>query len=145
MEVYASTIIERPVDVVWQVMRDFVALTAWSNVVTGARIDNGRAVDQPGAIRRLTLDNGAVFVETLVALSDQARELSYDIVEGPLPVVDYLATMRAQPITAADWTFASWSARFDTSPDSRAEMQDVVGGQICAGGLASLKAYLENR
>ncbi|MGR8921903.1 MAG: SRPBCC family protein [Gammaproteobacteria bacterium] len=143
MEVFASTTIARPATDVWAVARDFVGLTAWSNVVAAAEIDNGRAADQVGAVRRLTLSGGDVFVETLVSLCDRTLSLSYDIVDGPLPVSDYLATIAVTPVTADDTSFVSWGAVFDTPPEHREAMREVVGAQICAGGLAALKAYLE--
>lgn len=145
MQVFASTVIARPAAEVWAVVRDFVGLTVWSNVVAEARIENGLAADQVGAVRRLTLTDGAVFVETLVELSDQHRRLSYDIVEGPLPVSDYVATIAVQPVTADGTAFASWGAVFDTPPEHGPAMREVVGEQICAGGLAALKAHLEAR
>ena len=143
MKVFESTIINAPADKVWAVMRDFVGLTVWSNAVTGAHITNGKAADQVGAIRHLDIVDGSVFIETLVALSDEEMWLKYDIVEGPIPVTDYVATMRLYPVTATDQTYATWSAEFDCPDDQRKAMQDIVGSQICAGGLQALKAYFE--
>ena len=143
MNVYASVVIVAPIKRVWAVLRDFVGLTVWSPAVTGARIVNGKASDQVGAVRHLDIVDGTVFVETLVALSDEEMFLKYDIVNGPIPVTNYMATMRLQPVTAENMTFASWSADFDT-PDQHAEaMRLVVGEQICAGGLLALKTYFE--
>ena len=145
MKVFASVVINTDASSVWAVMRDFIGLTAWSNVVTEARISNGKASDQVGAIRELTIGDGSVFVETLVSHSDHERSLSYDIVDGPLPVSDYIATMRVHPVTDGDLSFVSWSAEFDTSDDNVEAMRDVVGSQICASGLAALKAYCESK
>ena len=144
MNVSESTVIERPAADVWAIVRDFIGLTAWSNAVSEARINNNLAADQVGAIRELKVGE-AIFVETLVTRSDQAMTLQYDIVQGPLPVTNYLATMRVQAITASDTSFVSWGAQFDTPPDQIDAMQEVVGGQICAGGLAALKAWCEAR
>ncbi len=143
MNVYESVTINAPIETIWQVMRDFVGLTVWSQAVTAAHIINDKAADQVGAIRHLDIVDGSVFIETLVALSDAETFLKYDIVEGPLPVSNYVATMRLQPITANNTTFASWSVIFETPDEHRAAMQDVVGKQICAGGLQGLKAYFE--
>ncbi len=145
MKVYASTVINAPVADVWCIMRDFVGLTAWSPSVTGAHITNNKAADQVGAIRHLDISDGSVFLETLVELSDNATYFKYDIVEGPLPVTNYVATMRLQPVTEGDKTFASWSAEFETPDQHREDMTHVVGTLICAGGLAGLKAYCEDK
>ena len=143
MKVFESTIIDAPTEKIWATMRDFVGLTVWSGAVTGAHITNGKAADQVGAIRHLDIVDGTVFIETLVAHSDEEMFLKYDIVEGPIPVTDYVATMRLYSVTATDQTYATWSAEFDCPDDQREAMQHVVGDQICAGGLQSLKAYFE--
>ena len=144
MKVFASTVIDVPAEQVWSVLRNFIGLTAWSNAVTGAHITNDKAADQVGAIRHLDIVDGSVFIETLVSLSDEEMFLKYDIVDGPIPVTNYVATMRVYPITAGNQTYATWSAEFDCPESARDAMQDVVGGQICAGGLQALKAYFEN-
>jgi hypothetical protein len=144
MKVFASIIIDVRADQLWPVLRDFVGLTTWSNAVSAAHITNGKAPDQVGAIRHLDIVDGSVFVETLVALSDELMSLSYNIVEGPLPVTDYVATMRVYPVTASACSYVTWSAEFDT-PESEAEaMREVVGEQICAGGLQAMKAFFES-
>lgn len=143
MKVFESTIINASADKIWATMRDFIGLTVWSGAVTGAHITNGKAADQVGAIRHLDIVDGTIFIETLVAHSDEEMWLKYDIVEGPIPVTDYVATMRLYRVTATDQTYATWSAEFDCPDDQRDAMQEIVGNQICAGGLQSLKAYFE--
>lgn len=143
MKVYESAVIDAPVEVIWAMLRDFVGLTVWSSVVSDAKMINDKQSDQVGAIRHLDIVDGSVFVETLVALSDEETWLRYNIVEGPLPVTNYVATMRLRPVTDGNRTFVSWSAEFDTPDKHRDAMQKAVGGQICAGGLQAMKAYFE--
>lgn len=143
MKVFESTIINAPADKVWTVMRDFIGLTVWSDAVAGAHITNGKAADQVGAIRHLDIVDGTVFIETLIAHSDEELFLKYDIMAGPIPVTDYVATMRLYPVTSSGQTYATWSAEFDCPDNQREAMQNVVGDQICAGGLKALKAYFE--
>jgi hypothetical protein len=144
MKVNASIVINKPASDVWLVLRNFIGLTTWSNAVTQARITNGKASDQIGAIRELEVEGGAVFTETLVAISDEQKCLTYDIVEGPIPVRDYLATMQVLPVTESDHSYVCWSAEFDTPDDQVTAMRGVVGEQICAAGLRALKAYMES-
>ena len=143
MKVFASVVIDAPIDRIWAVLRDFVGLTVWSSAVTEARIINGKASDQVGAVRHLDIVDGTVFIETLVALSDEEMILQYDIVEGPLPVSNYVATMRLQPVTEGNMTYATWSAEFETADKNIEAMRHVVGDQICAGGLRAMKHYFE--
>jgi hypothetical protein len=143
VKVFASTVIATPAANVWAVLRNFIGLTVWSNAVTGARITNGKATDQVGAVRHLEIADGSAFVESLLALSDEEMFLKYDIVEGPIPVADYVAQMRVQPVTDGDLSYVTWSAEFST-PDAEADaMREIVGEQICAGGLTAMKSYFE--
>ena len=144
MKVSASIVIDKPASEVWSVIRDFIGLTAWSNAVVRARITNGKASDQLGAVRELEVEGGSLFVETLVAISDEQRFLTYDIVEGPIPVTNYLAKMQVLQVTETDQSYVCWAAEFDTPDDQVAAMKDVVGEQICAGGLRALKVHMES-
>jgi len=143
MKVFASTVIDRHASEVWRVVRDFIGLTAWSNVVAEATMLDGAAADQVGGRRRLVLTDGAEFVETLTMLCDSTMRLGYDISLSPLPVENYLATMHVVPITVNDTSFVGWGAEFDCPDADAAAMRDVVGNQICTGGLSALKAHLE--
>ena len=144
MNVFASTVIAKPVDQIWAVLRQFDALTQWSPVVTKALITNHKSSDQIGAIRHLVLADASEFFETLLSLSDEDHELQYDIINSPLPVSNYCATMRVYPITSTGETFATWSAQFDTSEANQDAMREVVGEQICTGGLAAMKSFFES-
>lgn len=143
MRVFASIVIDAPADKVWSVLRNFIGLTAWSQAVTAAYVTNDKAPDQVGAIRHLEIVDGSVFLETLVSLSDEAMTLKYDIVEGPIPVTDYVATMQVFQVTEGDMSYVTWGAEFGTPDDQVDLMREVVGGQICADGLKALKTYIE--
>ena len=144
MRVFASIVIDAPADKIWSVLRNFVGLTVWSQAVSAAHITNEKAPDQVGAIRHLEIVDGSVFLETLVAFSDEAMTLKYDIVEGPIPVTDYVATMQVYQVTEGDMSYVTWGAEFDTPDDQVDLMREVVGGQICADGLKALKTYIED-
>ncbi len=143
MRVFASIVIDAPADKVWSVLRNFIGLTAWSQAVTAAYVTNDKGPDQVGAIRHLEIVDGSVFLETLVSLSDEAMTLKYDIVEGPIPVTDYVATMQVFQVTEGDMSYVTWGAEFGTPDDQVDLMREVVGGQICADGLKALKTYIE--
>ncbi|MEM7343615.1 MAG: SRPBCC family protein [Chloroflexota bacterium] len=143
MKVFASVVIDAPVEKIWPILRDFIGLTVWSPAVKEASITNDKASDQVGAIRRLDIVDGSAFVETLVALSDEEMYLKYNIVEGPVPVTDYVATMQLQPVTEGNMTYATWSAEFDAPDEHTEAMRKVIGRQICAGGLKAMKAHFE--
>ncbi|MGB1883855.1 MAG: SRPBCC family protein [Gammaproteobacteria bacterium] len=143
MKVFASVVINSEADRVWEILRDFVGLTTWSNVVTRAEITNGKLSDQPGAVRVLEVADGGRFVETLISLSDQCRSLQYDIVESPLPVSNYVATMQVWPVSIGNLSFVTWQAEFDVSNDDADAMREIVGERICTDGLIALRDFCE--
>jgi hypothetical protein len=143
MKVFASVVINSEAGRVWEILRDFVGLTTWSNVVSRAEITNGKLPDQPGAVRVLEVADGGQFVETLVSLSDQCRSLQYNIIESPLPVLNYVATMQVRPVSIGNLSFVTWQAEFEVSNDDADAMREIVGERICTDGLIALRDFCE--
>ena len=141
VRVVRSTIIAAPVVNVWRLLRDFNSHDAWHPAVVESRIEDGRPSDEVGAVRAFRLQDGSFLREQLIAISDQDRSLSYCILEAPLPLIDYVATMRLRPVTDGDLTFLHWESSFAPPPARAAEMARLVGEDIYEGGMAALKQH----
>ena len=90
-------------------------------------------------MRAFRLSDGSLLREQLIALSDRNHELTYCLLEAPLPLVDYVATMRLRPVTDGDQTFLQWELRF-RPPAERAEtLSRLVAGDIYEAGFAALQ------
>ena len=139
-KVYASIVITAPASAVWDVIRDFNALPKWTPFVAESRIEQNAASDKVGCIRNFRLKNGGRIRERLLALSDYEMFCTYSILESPMGVENYLATLRLIPVTEGDHTFAEWSAEFDASPDREAALVEDIGRNVFAAGLGALKA-----
>ncbi len=137
--VYYSTIISAPIEMVWEVVRDFDGLPNWLPGVASSEIEDGcDCCACVGAVRRLTMEDGSEMREQLVSLSDLDASFSYAIVESGLKVSDYLATLTLTPVVSTDETFAEWEAEFDvTDPDAEEETVDAVF-DIFSSGLENL-------
>ncbi len=121
IRVQRSTVIEAPVERVWAVLRDFNSHEDWHPAVAASRIEEHRASDEVGCVRDFRLAEGGTGLrEQLLALSDRDRTLTYCILDAPVPLEDYVATIRLKPVTDGDRTFWSWESRF-AAPDDRAE------------------------
>ncbi|MEZ5100145.1 MAG: SRPBCC family protein [Thermoleophilia bacterium] len=144
-KIYRSIVVNAPADAVWAVARDFNGLPAWIPAIQASEITNGKGSDQVGAIRSLTLGPDVPpVVETLLELSDANRSVTYDIVESPLGVENYVATLTVAPVTASDASFVSWTAHFDPAAgQDGAERAEFIGNEVFGAGLAALKAKLE--
>lgn len=142
MKVCRSMILNAPIDRVWAAVRAFDGVANWNPAVSAARMESG-APTATGAIRHLDIADGSVFRETLLAHSDHAHFYTYDILESPLPLSNYISTHRLLPITHSSETLGIWESTFDCAPDQSEAMEKIVGDQIYIGGMHGLNDYLK--
>src|SRR5207237_9622931 len=94
---YYSTILDHPADEVWAVIRPFDHY-AWAGVQSETTIEAGKAGDQVGAIRRITMGEKTIR-QILLAHSDFERSYTYALCyPPPFPVRNSVATRRVAPI-----------------------------------------------
>lgn len=138
-EVYASSVIGAPADQVWATVRDFNGLPSWHPAIAESRIEGGAPADQVGCVRAFRLKDGGFIREKLLALSDYDFACTYSILESPMGVENYVATLKLSPITDGGRTFAEWSAEFDCAPERAGELTDLIGNGVFQGGFNALK------
>ncbi len=139
VEVYTSSVIEAPADRLWAAVRDFNALPDWHPAIAESRIEGGQPSDQVGCVRAFRLKDGGFIREQLLALSDYDFSCTYSILESPMGVENYIATLKLTPITDGNRTFAEWSAEFDCAPGRESELTELVGNGVFQGGFNALK------
>jgi hypothetical protein len=138
--IYVSSVIDAPVEEVWAIARDFTG--HWhSSVIVDPSIEGGLPADQVGCVRAFRLEDGGKLREVLVGLSDEQHEFSYRILESPLPVEDYLASVRFLPVTTSGATFGEWTVDFRVSPDEEQSTVDTVRG-VFEKGFADIANLL---
>ena len=138
--VYASSVIAAPAARIWETIRDFNGLPNWHPAIAESRIESGAPADQVGCIRAFRLRDGGFIRERLLALSDYDFSCTYAILESPMGVENYVATLKLTPITDGDRTFAEWSAEFDCPPEREAELVALIGTGVFQGGFDALKS-----
>jgi len=52
---------------------------------------------------------------------------TYSILESPMGVENYVATLRLTPVTDGEKTFLEWSAEFDCAPERETELINAIG------------------
>jgi hypothetical protein len=144
-KVFVSTVIDAPVGKVWAVIRDFNALPVWTPFVADSRIEQGARGDAVGCIRNFRLKDGGRVRERLLALSDYDFSVVYAILESPMAVENYVATLRLFPVTDGDCSYAEWSAEFDCRPDREAELVAEIGRNVFLAGLKALQGRFARR
>ncbi|WP_137389272.1 SRPBCC family protein [Rhodoligotrophos defluvii] len=138
-KVYTSTVIGAPAGQVWSAVRDFNGLPSWAPFVAESRIEQNHPPDRIGCIRNFVLKDGGRIRERLLALSDYDLSMTYSILESPMGVSNYVATLKLTPVTDGDRTFAEWSAEFDHAPGRERELTTLIGTNVFLAALTSLK------
>lgn len=140
IKVYTSTVIEAPADAVWAVVRDFNALPAWTPFVADSRIEQNWPPDRIGCVRNFRLKDGGVIREQLLMLSDYDFQCCYSILESPMGVENYVATLKLSPVTDGNRTFAEWWAEFDAPPGREQALANQIGQGVFQAAFDHLKA-----
>jgi len=140
--VYVSSVIDAPASRVWERIRDFNALPRWHPRIRDSRIENGEPADRVGCVRDFHLQNGERIRERLLGLSDYDMFCTYAILESPMPITDYVATLRLTPITDGDRTFAEWTAEFECAAEAASDLVGGIGQNVFQAGFDSLKRQM---
>jgi hypothetical protein len=127
IRIYTSSVIDAPAGSVWAVIRDFNALPLWHPLIAESRIEDGLASDKVGCVRNFRLVDGGELREQLLTLSDYDYQCTYSILDSPMPLTNYIATLKLTAVTDGNRTFAEWSAQFDCDPARERELAEDIG------------------
>ncbi len=142
--------IKAPLDRVWSTVKDFDGMTKWhpgfasDELVSGS---NGKV----GAMRKLTVKDGGVITERLLAYDEAKHSFRYAITESPLPITNYTSTLSVKAGNAG-MAKVTWSGNFkrknasDTPPEAESDagVTKLIKG-VYRGGLDNLKKMLEQQ
>ncbi|HWC03733.1 MAG TPA: SRPBCC family protein [Methylomirabilota bacterium] len=133
-KVSLSTTLPVPARIVWDAIGGFNSLARWHPAVAKSE----ETKEGPATIRRLTLHGGGSIVERLEGKDDKRRTYIYSILEGPLPVAGYTATLRVEENKDGKSCTVAWSSAFEPSGASEPEAVKVIRG-IYEAGFDSLR------
>ncbi|MEM9583051.1 MAG: SRPBCC family protein [Pseudomonadota bacterium] len=139
--VFISSVINAPADRVWDRIRDFNGLPKWHPKIRDSRIEDALPSDQVGCIRNFNLQNGDNIREQLLGMSDYDMFTTYSILESPMPLEDYVSTIRLTPVTDGERCFAEWSAEFSVDPAMETDWVENIGSGVFQAGLDALKRH----
>jgi hypothetical protein len=145
VRVYTSTVIDASPDTVWARIRDFNGLPQWHPGIADSRIENSEPSDKVGCIRHFHTRDGGTIREKLLALSDYEYSCTYSILESPMGVDNYIATLKLTPVTDGMRTFAEWTAEFDCDEGREAALTQSIGQGVFQGGFDALKRHFGRR
>ncbi len=142
VRVVKSTVLNAPVEAVWEVLRDFNGHDRWHPIVADSVVEKGWTSDRVGCVRRFHLRDGSELRELLLTLSDADMAFSYCLLDTPVPLLNYVAHVRLAPVTDGDRTFWHWESRFDTPAGREAELRQMVAENVYQSGFDAVRAHM---
>jgi hypothetical protein len=133
-KVNLSTKLGVPAKQVWDLIGKFSALPDWHPAVERSEIEEEEGGQ--GMIRRLHLLGGGTIVERLEQLDEAEHLYKYEILDSPLPVANYHATLRVRDTDAG--CEVEWSTEFEPEGASEESAAAIIQG-IFDAGLENLK------
>jgi uncharacterized protein YndB with AHSA1/START domain len=140
--VHVSTVINAPIERVWRTVSDFNGLPGWMPGMKDSKIEDGKSPITVGVVRCLSMaGTNAKLRERLEVFSPEDYQITYSVLEGPLPVKNVVTTMRLRPITDIYGTLGEWSSQFETEPGKEEEGVQFLS-RVFGGGFRALKRHL---
>ena len=121
---------------VWDLIGGFNTLPDWHPAVEKSELN------EEGSMRKLSLAGGGEIIEKLEKIDDNERVYTYSIVNSPLPVANYTASIRVKDNGEGN-SIVEWSSEFnaDGAPENDA-IQAIQG--IYQAGFDHLKKIFES-
>ncbi|MDQ0741349.1 SRPBCC family protein [Pseudomonas sp. W4I3] len=140
-----SAVLDSDTGHAWSVLKKFGEIHKWHPSIVQSSIEDNQPDGMVGCIRQLKLVDGAVVRERLLAVDDRNTMLSYCFEEAPLPLDNYVATVKLESLTGQSKTFIKWSAGFDLQNLNTGEHYQALIRQLIVDGHNSLQLFLEQR
>jgi len=121
-----------PAQMIWSTIGGFNTLPDWHPAIEKSDITK----DDKGTVRTLHLVGGGTIVERLETVDEKERLYTYSILEGPLPVANYKATIRVLDDNGG--CTVEWSSDFEASGVPESDASKVIRG-IYEAGFENLK------
>ncbi|MBO0333260.1 SRPBCC family protein [Sneathiella sp. CAU 1612] len=142
VSVRRSTVIEAPIEAVWEILRDFNGHDRWHPAVRRSHLDGGKRTDQVSAVRNFELTAGEHLREQLLSMSDADHSFQYAIVESDIPLQNYIAEVSLRPVTDGNRTFWSWTSKFETPKGREQELAKLVAEGVYEAGFEAVRTRL---
>ncbi|HET6220939.1 MAG TPA: SRPBCC family protein [Dongiaceae bacterium] len=136
-KVHLSTSLPVSARAVWDTIGGFNNLARWHPAIAKSE----EYKEGAATLRKLTLHGGGVIVERLDGKDDRSRSYSYSILEGPLPVAKYHATIHVRGSDDGHSCTVDWSSEFEPSGAPESEAAKVIRGVYEAGFENLRKLY----
>ena len=117
-------------DKVWAMIGPFCSIKDWHPAI-------GQCTESGGVRTLTTKDGKAQFVEKQTANDMKAMSYTYAIEKSPLPIKDYVSTLKVVP-KGSDMSTIEWSSTYTPDAGKEAAAETAIGG-IYQAGLDNVK------
>lgn len=114
----------------WHLVGDPAGLSSWHPAIVQSPLS------PDGRVRTCTLADGGEVVEEILEHDDSARRYSYRIVSSPLPMENYVSTLRVEP--NAGGSTVTWESEFEPVGIEPVQLEGMIRG-LYEAGLAALR------
>lgn len=125
---------------VWNTIKDFNGWQTWHPAIANSEIAKGKN-NTKGAVRILTTKDGARITEELVSYSASGRTYAYRIIDSPLPVTDYVSTLKVSQSKGGSTMV--WSSKFKAKAGTADDEAKKVIAGIYRAGLDNLDSVVK--
>ena len=129
---------------VWAKIRDFNSLPLWHPLVMDSEILEGKTGSCVGAVRRFTQKGGISVKEKLLALDDHKFCITYLLLEAPLPVENYISTIKLRDVPNTKHCVMTWDVSYSCAPED-AERLNRELENVFRDGFSSLNEIFDAR
>ncbi len=137
-----SAVLDSDAGHAWGVLKKFGEISKWHPSIVESSIEDNQPDGLVGCIRKLTLADGAIVRERLMSMDDLNLTLSYCFEQAPLPLDNYVATVKLVALTGQSKTSIKWSAGFDLQDPNIAEHYQELIRNLIVDGHNGLKSFL---
>ena len=131
-KVSSSTELPVSAKTVWAVIGNFNALPDWHPAVAKSELKK----EDGSTVRKLSLVGGGSIEEKLEQIDDKERRYTYTILSGPLPVSNYVATLKVRE--GGKGCEVEWSSEFEAKGAPESDAVAAISG-IYEAGFENLK------
>jgi hypothetical protein len=119
----------------WDAIKDFGAWQTWQPVLASDEIKKGKD-NAKGAVRVLTTKDGGKITEELTAYSAAGMTYTYRIIDSPLPVKNYVSTLKVSKSKTG--STVTWSGKFDAKEGTADDEAKKAMTGVYRAGLDNL-------
>ena len=127
ISLHDSALISAPIDQVWELVGSFDRVERYHGLVEASTWETPPVVpDLVGAVRRLTLRNGAQVNEQLLARSARDHTFQYEMLAPPFPARHFQVSVRLLPVTHTNETLLEYHVKFEADSGQVNEIESIV-------------------